>query len=599
MEVFPTVLLFSLTVVINARAQLQGSSPLGTQFTVQQSSNGLVVSARLISTNISIQRDAIFPEAYLPSTCGDRLWRCRVTLIKDTPNNREVAIVPHSAGIALALFAGINSDRLTLIDQFVLGPQEEVNCSFTSIAKNPSDNGRVVSCVRFTPLARFEVDLWLFEVHINFETLNQSSLSLLNDNIDTPYQSYSTGLSPIFFSSVDLVSDSRVIWFDDEVLFTVLPGNGNSFSSAEHFYADSNRSVCFGNNVTDVRQSRDLNNLLVYCSENNLINISVSGRGEMKVGVKRTQTRFHCPQGVYIEQRNKTLALVSPGLLDHVIPHPLNLLERYVGDCALTEDAAYFIGTSRDGSIALTNLLDNQTIILADDAQINHQLIDGHVLLFSNSTVSVVQDLACHSQQFSSNETFLLATFELNPDFSCPDQQPVTTPAETTAATSQDKPNNETSPPPGEAVYTDRQQLALGLSIGLSGFVVVVVLAVVFIAVCLCYWVKKRMARSRPTQEVGGEAQGGREDHSANSQAALLNGNNTPENHERAIELAVLHHSQSTSSQEMDCPTIVLPRIPTLSPADRSPTPDNDVGMPVPTDPNTLPINCEFSLSTN
>ena len=37
----------------------------------------------------------------------------------------------------------------------------------------------------------------------------------------------------------------------------------------------------------------------------------------------------------------------------------------------------------------------------------------------------------------------------------------------------------------------------------------------------------------RPTQEVGGETQGGREDHSANSQAALLNGNNAPENHER------------------------------------------------------------------
>ncbi len=459
-----------------------GSSLLGTQFTVQQSSNDLVVSARLISTNISIQRDAIFPGVYLPSTCGDRLWRCRVTLIKNAPNNREVAIVPHSAGIALALFAGINSDRLTLIDQFILGPQEEVNCSFTSIAKSPSDDGRVVSCVRFTPLAHFKVDLWLFKVHIDFEDLNQSSLSLLNDNIDTPYQSYSTGLSPIFFSSVDLVSDSHVIWFDDDVLFTVLPGYGNSFSSAEHFYADTNRSVCFGNNVTDVRQSRNLNNLLVYCSDNNLINISVIYRGGMRVGFKRTQTRFHCPQGVYIEQRSETLALVSPGLLDHVIPHPLNLSERYVGDCATIEDATYFIGTSRDGSIALTNLLDNQTIILADDAQINHQLIDGHVLLFSNSTVSVVQDLACHSQQFSSNQTYLLATFELNPDFLCPE-----------STIPQEKPTNETSSPPGDSIDPRQQQLILGLLIGL-GLPTCIVMTVVFIAVCLClcYWVKSR-----------------------------------------------------------------------------------------------------------
>ncbi len=180
-----------------------GSSLLGTQFTVQQSSNDLVVSARLISTNISIQRDAIFPGVYLPSTCGDRLWRCRVTLIKNAPNNREVAIVPHSAGIALALFAGINSDRLTLIDQFILGPQEEVNCSFTSIAKSPSDDGRVVSCVRFTPLAHFKVDLWLFKVHIDFEDLNQSSLSLLNDNIDTRINR--TLLASLRYSSLVLI----------------------------------------------------------------------------------------------------------------------------------------------------------------------------------------------------------------------------------------------------------------------------------------------------------------------------------------------------------------------------------------------------------
>ncbi len=452
-----------------------------------------MISARQISTNISIQRDAIFPETHLPSTCGDLLWRCNVTLIKDAPNNREVAIVPHSAGIALALFTGLNSDRLTLFDQFVLGPQEEVNCSFTSIAQSP-DNRRVVSCVRFTPLARFEVDLWLFEVLIDLNTLNQSSLSLLNYDINTPYQSYSTGLSPIFFSSVVLFTDSHVIWFDDEVLFTVLPDS--SSSSAERFFTDTNGSVCFGNNVTDVRQSRDLNNLLVYCSENNLINVSVRDRGEMEVSFKQTPTRFYCPQGVYIEQQNETLALVSPGLEDHVIPHPLNLSERYVGDCAMTEYATYFIGTSRDGSIVLTNILDNLTTLLADDAQVNHQLIDGRVLLFSNSTVSVVQDLACRSQQFISNQTFLLATFDLNPDFLCPDQQPVTTPAE---ITSQDNSTNQTASP-HEIIATTSQEKppdeainVFGLSIGLAVlFFVIVLLAVVFIPVCLYYWVKAR-----------------------------------------------------------------------------------------------------------
>ena len=45
----------------------------------------------------------------------------------------------------------------------------------------------------------------------------------------------------------------------------------------------------------------------------------------------------------------------------------------------------------------------------------------------------------------------------------------MTTPAETTAATPQEKPTNDTCPPLGKAIDAGQQQLFLGLLIGLGG----------------------------------------------------------------------------------------------------------------------------------
>ncbi len=74
-----------------------------------------------------------------------------------------------------------------------------------------------------------------------------------------------------------------------------------------------------------------------------------------------------------------------------------------------------------------------------------------------------------------------------------------------------------------------------------------------------------------------------------------------------------LHCSQSESSPEVGRSTFVPESAPSASlqqtpvysnPSSvtaqrRSVTPDNNAGMPVPNDTNTLPVNCEFSSSTN
>ncbi len=69
----------------------------------------------------------------------------------------------------------------------------------------------------------------------------------------------------------------------------------------------------------------------------------------------------------------------------------------------------------------------------------------------------------------------------------------MTTPAETTAATPQEKPTNDTCPPPGKAC---QQQIFLGLLIGLGGLGALFDWRLLSSLQCLCYWVK-RMAKSR------------------------------------------------------------------------------------------------------
>ncbi len=63
-----------------------------------------------------------------------------------------------------------------------------------------------------------------------------------------------------------------------------------------------------------------------------------------------------------------------------------------------------------------------------------------------------------------------------------------------------------------------------------------------------------------------------------------------------------LHCSQSESNSEVGRSPFVPGSAPSAIPLRaqrRSVTPDNNAGMPVPSDTNTLPVNCEFSSSTN
>ena len=369
----------------------------------------------------SIENNSVFLNAQIPSACGDRLFRCNAELFKDTRSSRAVLAISLPYGVALSLYNEINSANFTFVDQYVAVPQEhKINCSFTSFTTT-TDDRLIVSCLKFTPEILYEVSMWLFELHVNFIAINESYLRLLNR--DGPYLSYSTGISPLFFYDQDNDHEPFIIWFDDGVLFV-------AFLDSPHFEpeeteVDTAGGVCSGNKVTDVRQSLDRRQLLVYCSQNIAVEVDVMRRG---IGVLKTRskTRFYCKsqwEEPYLEERNNTLVLVSHEQKDSIIPHPLNLSEGYVGDCVMIENTVWFIGSSRDGTIILKNVLENQTTVLTTNATVDHQLIDGQVLLFSDSNSSTVVDLACPSFRFTVSQTFVLSTFVLNRNVSCPGGQ--------------------------------------------------------------------------------------------------------------------------------------------------------------------------------
>ncbi len=454
----------------------------------------MYISGRQVFLNESIQYDALFPSASLPDTCGDRLWRCNITCVEDPANNREVVLSPHSDGIAMALFTNVNTDQFSLESQFVVRPQVAINCSMTSITENLQ-----VACLYFLPdQVTFEVKLWLFELRINFDALNETILVLLND-INRPYQSYSSGLSRIF--NVVTSTDNIVVWYDDEVLFEVHLDPPSD--EPVQYYAETTNNVCFFKKVTDIRLSDDLHNLLVYCSQNTLAEVSVRDRGGLNTLVEETLTRFYCPRGGYIEERNEKLAFVSPGLMDHIIPPPFNLSRRHVADCAIVSQNHFLVATSEeDGLVVSTDIINNETTVLLYNAPSRHQLIDGRVLLYSNFTHSGVLDLACPSQLLLSNHTFLLSTFELNPDYVCPEEPSVTTAMPTIVPTTVTVPKG-----PSVTVTASTQQLAtmsllpvttttsmnslgepiiIGLSVGLSA--VTVAFVGIFVVILCVAW---------------------------------------------------------------------------------------------------------------
>ncbi len=87
----------------------------------------------------------------------------------------------------------------------------------------------------------------------------------------------------------------------------------------------------------------------------------------------------------YCSGRKDTFLEVEAG---NLIPFPLDLSLPYVGDCVEINGNFHFIGSSADGSIALTNVLQNFTTILSTDSIVNHQVIDNRFILYSNSTSS-------------------------------------------------------------------------------------------------------------------------------------------------------------------------------------------------------------------
>ena len=481
------------------------NSTIGTQISVMRSGDHLTVWSSVANNQSSVRNDSVFSNAQIPSTCGDRLFRCNAELLKDTHSSRTVLVISLPYGVALSLYNEINSANFTFVDQYVAVPHEhKINCSFTSFTTT-TDNRLIVSCLKFTPEILYEVSMWLFEVHVNFIAINESYLRLLNR--DGPYRSYSTGISPLFFYDQDNDHEPFIIWFDDGVLF-------NAFLNTPHFVlekteVDTAGGVCSGNKVTDVRQSLDRRQLLVYCSQNIAVEVDVMRRG---IGVLKTRskTRFYCKsqwEEPYLEERNNTLVLVSHERNDSIIIlHPLNLSERYVGDCVMIENTVWFIGSSRDGTIVLTSVLENRTTVLTTDATVNHKLIDRQVLLFSDSNSSTVINLECPSFRFTVDQTFLLSVFEPNQNFSCPEDNKIepTTPLSITSEPTSDEGSSTsfsteeyTSEAPSSSTLSQGSEI---IAIGISVVGVITSVAVILLClICCCillhrYWSQKRYA---------------------------------------------------------------------------------------------------------
>ena len=110
--------------------------------------NHLAVWSFVASILNDIQNDSVFSNTRIPSTCGDRLFRCNAELLKDTQSSRAVLVFSLPNGVALLLYDEINGDNFTFVDQYVAVPQEQnMNCSFTSFTTT-TDDQLIVSCLK-------------------------------------------------------------------------------------------------------------------------------------------------------------------------------------------------------------------------------------------------------------------------------------------------------------------------------------------------------------------------------------------------------------------------------------------------------------------
>ncbi len=337
-----------------------------------------------------------------------------MTIHYEDPGTRVAVLVAVGDGAAVALFDRETSN-LNFIEQYFIPLPGTPNCALTTFIAD----GAMVYGLCYESVSGEEVIMQVFIILLDFETLSRSII-ISHIGRDTGNRLY---ISEAFHSTCSGATFATMLyWYGNATLYSIRIDIVSALNSV-----NTHISQCFNNGTQHVVLLQD-SSLLAYCGFNT-VEVDICGSGEAPV---INSTTFYC------SGRKDTFLEVEAGNLrlnDNVIPFPLDLSLPYVGDCVEINGNVHFIGSSADGTIALTNVLQNFTTILSTDSIVNHQVIANRFILYSNSTSSALFDLSCPEPSTPihvSNVSFELSAFSANSGFSCFTVQP--TQAPTTAA---------------------------------------------------------------------------------------------------------------------------------------------------------------------
>ena len=402
----------------------------GQSFLASQTEDGITLSSAIIVPSDTVTTvTATFPNEQFPHQCGvdpsisnigrPNSTRCEVTVFRDSLSSKVAAMVPTVNGAGIVLFD--DDPVLALIDQYMIPLSPSLDCNLTSFVNLPDKLLGV--CYGSITSGDDETSVQILRVVINFNELNQSTLEKYSQNMITLS---STEFSNVFYLPICNGAEPYLYWFDDGFLFDLR----TDIQSADEQRYDTDVGVCFAGELRRVIPFRE-NFLIAYCSNNTIIEVDVCDRGGGTVPFDGPlPTRFYCSgsETIFLQQGVENLSLVSSIHQSTSISFPLDPSPNYTGDCIDITDILFFVGSSADGTIVLTNVLDNSTTILAEDATVPHQAIQNRYILYSNSTSSALLDLTCPSPTSPVhvfNDSFHLANFDPNDNYSCNTMQPV------------------------------------------------------------------------------------------------------------------------------------------------------------------------------
>ena len=438
----------------------------------------MLSAAAVIPLGSTTYTSVVFPNTQLPAqACGDRYSRCDVTLVFDESSNKSVALLAVGMGAAVALFER-EAPNLTFIGQHVIPLPAEASCTLTAFFG--SGNSWFGLCYKFVGYELVTVDIYI--VDLNFNSLDMSFLTLHNSD-DTTF-----ALSRAFYSFCS--GFGFVNWFNDAYFSSLRVERHLSSQPVDTL--DTNIVACLNNGTQQLVLYQD-STLLAYCQ-----NVTVQVDICYDPGATTVRgTSFFClgSENTFLEVKSESLRVST--LSNYSIPLPLNTTVPYVGHCIDINSKLFFVTTSMDGMVTLTDVLKNSVTLLATDAPVNHRVAQNRFISYSSSSCLSILDLSCPNPASPIHVTdsfFELSTFLANSNFSCSETPTTEPPTPTVTST--------TIPPTQQPLLSD------GAIAGITVVVIVLVCIVVGVFCCILYvlWQKKccRKDYPSPVEESGG-----------------------------------------------------------------------------------------------